>query len=263
MGKKANLHIGKWTKNYIKRKFGVVFECGSFKLNDTTTFESPCSVSNAIACEDHVHIGAFTMISTSIDNRETMYRFTVGRYSSIASGCWIAPHEHPTNWLSTSAVLYCGNVLASRLGFEAKPIVTKKHNPEQYVKIGNDVWIGARVFIRGGVTIGDGAIVAAGAVVTKDVPPYAIVGGCPARILKYRFDAETIKDLLDLKWWNYDLADFGEVDWSDIHAAIATMRAKIVSGEVVPYQPRVLRAKDFRSSLASGFIGRILSLIKY
>lgn len=73
------------------------------------------------------------------------------------------------------------------------------------VAIGNDCWIGARVSIISGVTIHDGAVVLAGAVVTKDVPPYAIVGGVPARVLKYRYDEDTIQVLLNSQWWNRDI----------------------------------------------------------
>ncbi|MCB1113643.1 MAG: CatB-related O-acetyltransferase [Chlamydiia bacterium] len=73
------------------------------------------------------------------------------------------------------------------------------------IVVGNDVWIGYDAFIRGGVTIGDGAIVAAKSVVTKDVPPYAIVAGNPARVVKMRFDEETVKRLLDIAWWNWDI----------------------------------------------------------
>lgn len=83
----------------------------------------------------------------------------------------------------------------------------QKHKNQRYIVcifpiIGNDVWIGANAIILQGVTIGDGAIIAAGAVVTKDVPPYAIVGGVPAKVIKYRFSDEVILKLLQIKWWD-------------------------------------------------------------
>ena len=73
------------------------------------------------------------------------------------------------------------------------------------VIIGNDVWIGFNVTIQSGVTIGDGAVIGTNALVTKDVEPYSIVGGTPAKVIKYRFDKETINKLLEIKWWNWDL----------------------------------------------------------
>ena len=69
--------------------------------------------------------------------------------------------------------------------------------------IGNDVWIGANVYIKNGIVIGDGSVIAAGAVVVKDVPPYAIVGGVPAKIIRYRFPQDIIDGLLTIKWWNW------------------------------------------------------------
>jgi len=71
------------------------------------------------------------------------------------------------------------------------------------VRIGNDVWIGARATILSGVTVGDGAVIAAGAVVVADVPPYAIVGGVPAKLIKYRFPPDIVNRLLDVQWWNW------------------------------------------------------------
>ena len=73
------------------------------------------------------------------------------------------------------------------------------------VIIGNDVWIGANVVILPGVTIGNGVIIAAGAVVSKDVPDYAIVGGVPAKVIKYRFSPEVIEGLLKIKWWDWEM----------------------------------------------------------
>src|SRR5690606_40549227 len=72
------------------------------------------------------------------------------------------------------------------------------------VSVGSDVWIGAGSIVLDGISIGDGAIIAAGAVVNKDVPPYAIVGGVPARIIRYRFDEETRAALLEWRWWDLD-----------------------------------------------------------
>ena len=76
----------------------------------------------------------------------------------------------------------------------------------------------------GGVTIGDGAVVGAGAIVTKDVPPFAIVAGVPAKIIKYRFDKETINDLLKLKWWNHDLKDLRDFDFTNVKDCINRLK---------------------------------------
>ena len=98
--------------------------------------------------------------------------------------------------------------------WDKKHWVFKYLNSEKKIsiEIGNDVWIGSRATILEGVNIGDGVVVAAGAVVTKDVPPYAIVGGVPARIIRYRFDEETIQNLLKMKWWEKDQ------EWIQNHA---------------------------------------------
>ncbi len=76
--------------------------------------------------------------------------------------------------------------------------------PEKTTFVGNDVWIGCNVVVLPGVTIGDGAVVAAGSIVTKDVPPYAIVAGSPARVLRYRWDQETVERVSKLQWWDWD-----------------------------------------------------------
>lgn len=94
----------------------------------------------------------------------------------------------------------CGSTFATKQMTNEFRMVDDKRGIA--IKIGNDVWIGEGVFLVGGTIIGDGAVILAHAVVTKDVPPYAIVGGVPARIIDYRYDEETILFLLKVKWWN-------------------------------------------------------------
>ncbi len=124
----------------------------------------------------------------------------IGNYTVIAQGCEIGLGVHPTNYLSCHSIFYAHTPWG--IHPEWKKTI---EGIERISHIGNDVWIGAKSIVMDGVTIGDGAIVAAGSVVTKDVPPYAIVGGAPAKIIKYRFPQEMIDRLLEIKWW--DLPD--------------------------------------------------------
>lgn len=118
----------------------------------------------------------------------------VGKYCSIGGGCSFVMSQHDYCRVTTAPSPHmvfthgCGGNTSS---FSKGDII-----------IGNDVWIGAHVIIMDGVTIGDGAIVAAGAVVVKDIEPYAIVGGNPARFIKYRFDEDTRRRLLTSRWWD-------------------------------------------------------------
>jgi acetyltransferase-like isoleucine patch superfamily enzyme len=123
---------------------------------------------------------------------------TIGKYCSVASGVKIVLGAHPTNLISLHPAFYAIN----------KPMETfadkQYFNEYLEVKIGNDVWIGEDAIIPGGITIGDGAVIASRAVVTKDVEPYSVVGGVPAKHLKYRFDDEKINLLKEIRWWDRD-----------------------------------------------------------
>lgn len=90
------------------------------------------------------------------------------------------------------------------------PFVNSPIRDNKPIKIGNDVWIGANVIILPGVVIGDGAVLAAGAVVTKDVEPYSVVGGVPAKLIKKRFSDEMIEKFLKIKWWDWTIEEIEE-----------------------------------------------------
>ncbi len=157
---------------------------GANKIYSNTSFNGAMGYGSYIAsnCEITANIGRFSSIAPYVRTNNAMHPYTY-------------PHA-TTCPMFFSLMKQNGVTFADKQMFdELKPIP----------KIGNDCWIGENVFICGGVKIGDGAVVFAGAVVTKDVPPYAVVAGVPARILKYRFDEETIKFLLDFKWWHKDL----------------------------------------------------------
>ena len=128
-------------------------------------------------------------------------RLTIGRFCSIACGTRFLMNSanHAMGSLST----YVFPIFYEEWGHGMN--VTTAWNHRGNIVVGNDVWIGYEAVILSGVTIGDGAIVAARSVVTKDVPPYTIVGGAPARPIRLRFGQEVIDTLLELRWWDWPL----------------------------------------------------------
>ena len=156
------------------------------------------------------HCGHHSYISrdSEINNFET----TVGNYCSIAVGVRIGLTQHHIKYFSTSPELY---------NFQN----SEDENLDKPCKIGNDVWIGVNALIMEGLTIGDGAVIGAGAVVTKDVPPYAVVGGIPAKVIKYRFDEDVIKELLEIKWWDLPEDKIKKIPFdTDIRESIRVMK---------------------------------------
>ena len=128
-------------------------------------------------------------------------RTRIGKFCSIASNVVIGATSHPTNFLSTSPIFYRDmHTVTEDLVIPESERVNYAYS--QPVIIGNDVWIGINAVIMSGIKIGDGAIIGAGAIVTHDVPPYAVALGVPARVTRYRFDEETIKRLLKVRWWD-------------------------------------------------------------
>lgn len=222
----------KWWQRTLARKIGVEFPLGRVRINRESSFEPPCTLARCVNFKSTIKMGAFSHIAEGCG---LVQNVEIGRYCAIAPNVNICPPQHPLDWLAISSRQF-NPVFLRWQDYTGKEVASRDMMAEKLVVIGNDVWVGLNAVIMDGVKIGDGAVVAAGAVVTKDVPPYAIVGGVPAKVIKYRFDEATVKELLALKWWEYDLADLGEIDWADVKQAINGIRAKIEAG-AKKYEP--------------------------
>lgn len=162
---------------------------------------------NQVAFGKNVYIGDNCHCMNSIigdhsylNSSTNLVNVTIGKFCSIATNVKIGMGSHPTHLVSTHPAFYSNN--------KAFETFSDNMQYDEYKNtiIGNDVWIGDDVTIVGGIVIGDGSIIATGAVVTKDIPPYAIYGGVPAKLIKFRFDQLTIEQLLKIKWWEKDIA---------------------------------------------------------
>jgi acetyltransferase-like isoleucine patch superfamily enzyme len=154
----------------------------------------------------------------------------IGRFCSIGSGVEVMGDAHPVDWLSASPAFY-RRKRAEQWG-SARATFPDFNVFGPPVDIGHDVWIGDGALLAHGVRLGTGCVVAARAVVTRDVPPYAIVGGTPARIIRHRFDAATIDRLLASRWWDWPLSAWDGTDIRDIPAVLA--RAAELADTVPP-----------------------------
>jgi len=175
-------------------------------------------------------VNTYMGYASYISENSVLKKCKIGRFSSLGPDIKCVFGKHPTKtFVSTHPAFFSTK---SQVGFtyateqlfdEYAP--SPDANNRYSIIIGNDVWIGYGVTLVDGVTIGDGAIVAANSLVTKDVEPYSIVGGTPAKKIKYRFNKEDIDFLLHLKWWNKDL------EWianhSQFFANISKLRSHI------------------------------------
>ena len=140
-----------------------------------------------------IDLGDYSYVSGPNTYVEDAY---IGKYCSIARNVVIGVSDHNYKWVTTSPII------TSQKYKLIKKNILEKQKPIPV--IGNDVWIGMNSIIMRGVKIGDGAVVAAGSVVTKNIQPYSIVGGVPAKLIKHRYSKDEIKTLLTIKWWDWD-----------------------------------------------------------
>lgn len=134
----------------------------------------------------------------------------IGRYCSI-NGSAKVWENHVLGWVTTHPILDSEEFVppaCKKMREKAHDMHREKERSNPPVEIGNDVWIGSNAVILCGVKIGDGAVIAAGAVVTKNVPPYGVVGGVPAKIIRYRFPPHIVASLLRIKWWDWTMEEF-------------------------------------------------------
>lgn len=195
---------------------------------------------------NHIH----TMGSFSYSRSNLPVNTIVGRYTSIAPGVRLMGPNHSTTRFTTSYVTYERNNASIRSYKKEHPSLfldipnTIKTGP---VVLGNDVWIGGNVtFSSKGIVVHDGAVVAANSTVTKDVPPYAVVGGVPAKIIRFRFPPDIIQKLVELKWWQYDFGQFSTISGDEpIDDFVDKVETLQMAQRLSIYRPDYLSTNDF------------------
>ena len=188
-------------------------------------FTAPCGIKFA-QVEQDFEIGAFSYVVSGY-----LCGVTIGRYCSFGEAVQIGRQSHPLSWVSTSPFTYLPSArVIGNLG-PAKPFAQNEpwRHPEAptklvHTRIDNDVWIGHGAILVPGITVGTGAIVAMGSVVTKSVPPYSIVGGNPARVIRPRIPERFIEPLLATRWWEFPPAALKGLPLHDLAEAIPRLQ---------------------------------------
>lgn len=202
-------------------------QLSTWGMFDETILEAPLYIGNSQI--ETGRIGAFTFINLRSVHHETtncaIECSSIGRFCMFAHSVNIGFASHPTGFISNHLVFRYDKKSAYAHDFmkinhdSSEELMRNKYidcSRKPLPIIGNDVWVGFGVTVLNGVKIGDGAVIAAGSVVTKDVAPYSIVAGNPARIVKMRYEDKEIELLLKLKWWNYGADILHGIDLSDL-----------------------------------------------
>lgn len=215
-------------------------------LRGTLTFERPAWVfgHRLKGCE----IGAFTFFNAS--GRTSVYRTRMGRYAQIGESSIIGPPEHPMDWFSNHPFAFTRPThIPAMYEFEdfarlapAQDAGAAWADEDDDTVIGHEAYVGAGSFVKRGVRIGDGAVIGARSVVTRDIPPYTIAVGSPAKVVRDRFDEKLIARFQSLQWWKYDLAPWKkQVDFSKVEATLEFFEEKAADGGLELLRPPVQR----------------------
>ncbi|UXS99653.1 CatB-related O-acetyltransferase [Agrobacterium tumefaciens] len=204
-------------------------------LNDFKKFHGTLETPTQIAdtkFRHQVNFGAFSYITGGF-----VFDTDIKRYCSLSNGLHIGQQGHPLEWLSSHPFQYQRPPFLSGPSFLDRELFEedqKRLNPvfsrslvsqTSRTVVGNDVWLAHGVYVKAGVVIGDGAVVGARSVVTKDIPPYAVAYGSPAKIARFRFSEQVIADLLDLRWWDYAPWQLRHVQFDDVQQALVQIKA--------------------------------------
>jgi acetyltransferase-like isoleucine patch superfamily enzyme len=212
------------TKSLISKMEDAGIHClyppSTVNLPENTLFEPPCSL-KWLRAEHSFDLGAFSYAVSGY-----FFAASIGRFCSIGEGVEVGRHSHPLDFVSSSPIFYQSFKFV--IGVVENPSlpstpfkVSRAPTTLKKTVICNDVYIGHQAMIMPGITLGNGSVVGARSVVTKNVPPYAIVAGSPAKIIRYRFSESMISRLEASQWWKYSPKQLEGLDASDVSAFIS------------------------------------------
>lgn len=191
----------------------------SAEIHSNVKMNCPIFILKNSEIHNNCDIGRYSFINA---NTIIYSNVTIGRYTSIGRNCEIGLAEHPSHFLST-------HLFQTNFNFFNNIENIDKIKRVEYIyhkktEIGHDVWIGSNVLIKSGVKIGNGAIIGAGAIVTKDIEPFSVVVGNPAKLIKKRFSNEIINKLLQLEWWKLDIKDLHDLPFDNVEKCVQRLR---------------------------------------
>ncbi|KRE17652.1 hypothetical protein ASE63_00100 [Bosea sp. Root381] len=188
-------------------------------------FEPPISLGGTYCFAD-VRIGRHSYMNAGTIRS----RVRIGRFCSIGRNVMLGAGDHPLDCLTTHPVAWSAKARPN-----LRPPTSLRSRKHPTTEIGHDVWMGDNVVVMAGVHVGTGAVIGANAVVTKDVPPYAIVGGVPARLIRMRFPAELVSRLLSSEWWMLSRRAVEQLDVNDIEGCLSQVPLLKEAGGADPH----------------------------